>query len=403
MNSNRQFRRRAASIFLLASIFLNTRADAGLFWTEARLAHLRTESTNPASPFAGALEQLRADAAEAAKAPVFTVTRKQKPGPSGDLHDYLGIGTYWWPDPSKPDGLPYLRRDGEVNPEGRGPESDEAQMRSLGEVAPTLALSWSIFRDECHARYAGKLLRAWLIDPATRMNPNLTYSQAIPGRSQGRGMGIIDGIHFLRLPDAILQLRGAPGWSDEDDRRARQWFSDYLDWLLTSAHGAEARDAANNHGTWYDVQCVTYARFLGKNDIARRILNAVSTRRIDPQIEPDGRQPHELKRTRAWTYSVKNLDGLLLLAALSPPDGPDLWKHRGPNGQGIPTALRYLVRFFDPQVPWPYPELNPKPRSNAHPLVWQAAALPGASDLPPIPPSTPEQRRLRAWLQYGKP
>ena len=290
-----------------------------------------------------------------------------------------------------------------MNPEGRGPDSDEAQMRGLEEAAPTLALSWSIFRDENHARHAGRLLRAWLIDPATRMNPNLTYSQAVLGRNQGRGMGIIDGIHFLRLPDAIQQLHGAPGWSDEDDRRASQWFADYLDWLLTSTHGAEARDAANNHGTWYDVQCVTYARFLGKNDLARRILNAVPTRRIDPQIEPDGRQPHELKRTRAWTYSVKNLDGLLLLAALSPPDGPDFWKHRGPNGQGIPAALRYLVRFFDPQVPWPYPELNPKPRSNALPLVWQAAALPGASDLPPVPPPTPEQRRLRAWLQFGKP
>jgi hypothetical protein len=378
-------------------------ANAGPFWSDARLAQLRTESTSPASPFADALQQLRADAAEVAKAPVFTVTRKQKPGPSGDIHDYLSLATYWWPDPSKPNGLPYIRRDGEVNPEGRGPDSDEAQMRGLEEAAPTLALSWAIFRDENHARHAGRLLRAWLIDPATRMNPNLTYSQAVLGRNQGRGMGIIDGIHFLRLPDAILQLRGAPGWSDEDEKAARQWFSEYLDWLLTSAHGAEARDAANNHGTWYDVQCVTYARFLGKNDLARQILNAVPSRRIDPQIEPDGRQPHELKRTRAWTYSVKNLDGLLLLAALSPPDGPDLWKHRGPRGEGMPAALRYLSGFADPAVPWPYPELGSKSRSNIAPLLWQAAALPGEADLPPIPPPTADQRRQRKWLQYGKP
>jgi hypothetical protein len=221
-----------------------------VFWQDARITHLRSEAGNAASPFAAALEQLRTDAAEAVKTPVFTVTRKQKPGPSENIHDYLSIATYWWPDPTKPDGLPYVRRDGEVNPQGRGPDSNEAQMRGLGEAAPTLALSWSIFREEAHARHAGKLLRAWLIDPATRMNPHLTYAQAVPWHNEGRGFGIIDGTHFLRLPDAILQLRGAPGWSDEDEKTVRQWFSDYLDWLLTSAHGAEARDTANNHGTW---------------------------------------------------------------------------------------------------------------------------------------------------------
>lgn len=390
-----------AVLVLLGCPHFAPHTRGSVLWPDARITHLRSEAGNAASPFAAALEQLRTDAAEAVKAPVFSVTRKQKPGPSGNIHDYLSIATYWWPDPTKPDGLPYLRRDGEVNPEGRGPDSDEAQMRGLAEAAPTLALSWSIFREETHARHAGKLLRAWLIDPATRMNPHLTYAQAVPGHNEGRGFGIIDGTHFLRLPEAILQLRGAPGWSDEDEKASRQWFSDYLDWLLTSAHGAEARDTANNHGTWYDVQCLTYARFLGRGEIARRILNAVPMRRIDTQISADGSQPHELRRTRAWTYSVKNLNGLLLLAALSPPDGPDLWKHRGPDGQGLPGALRFLVPFLNPEMRWPYPELNPKPRSNLLPLVWQAAALPGATEIPEHPAASTEQLRLWAWLQFG--
>lgn len=390
-----------AVLVLLGCPHFALHARGGVFWQDARITHLRSEAGNAASPFAAALEQLRTDAALAAKASVFTVTRKQKPGPSGNIHDYLSIATYWWPDPTKPDGLPYVRRDGEVNPEGRGPDSDEAQMRGLGEAAPTLALSWSIFREEAHARHAGKLLRAWFIDPATRMNPHLTYAQAVPGHNEGRGFGIIDGIHFLRLPDAILQLRGAPGWSDDDEKAARQWFSDYLDWLLTSAHGAEARDASNNHGTLYDVQCLTYARFLGRVEIARQILSAVPTRRIDTQIAADGRQPRELERTRAWTYSVKNLDGLLLLAALSPPDGPDLWKYRGPDGQSLPVALEYMLYFLNPQVPWPHPELRPKPRSSLVPLVWQAAALPGAPEFPLDPPPSQEQFRERTWLQYG--
>ena len=37
--------------------------------------------------------------------------------PSGDKHDYMSQAPYWWPDPTKPDGSPYIRKDGERNPE----------------------------------------------------------------------------------------------------------------------------------------------------------------------------------------------------------------------------------------------------------------------------------------------
>lgn len=380
-----------------------TEERRGIFWSEQRLALLRAESSKTDSPYDVGLQALREEAEKAVASPVFTVLRKGKAGPSGDIRDYCSFATYWWPDPSKPDGLPYLRRDGQVNPEGRGPNSDEEQLRGLGRAAPTLALSWAIFREENHARHAGTLLRAWLVDPATRMNPHLTYAQAVPGHNDGRGFGIIDGVHFLQLPDAILQLRGAPGWTEEDERGARRWFSAYLDWLLSSAHGAEAREAENNHGTWYDVQCVTYARFLGRDDLARRILAAVPASRIDAHITRDGRQPRELSRAIPWTYSVKNLHGLLLLAALSPPDGPDLWSHRGPDGQGLPHALAYLTGFADEKKAWPYPDARPKSATSLHPLVWLASSLPGASGAPPISPPGPEPRHHRAWLQYGKP
>ena len=47
----------------------------------------------------------------------FSVTQKTLSPPSGDKHDYRSVGPYWWPDPEKPDGLPYTRKDGQVNPE----------------------------------------------------------------------------------------------------------------------------------------------------------------------------------------------------------------------------------------------------------------------------------------------
>ena len=32
-----------------------------------------------------------------------------------DPHDYVSYAPYWWPDPKKEDGLPYIHRDGHIN------------------------------------------------------------------------------------------------------------------------------------------------------------------------------------------------------------------------------------------------------------------------------------------------
>src|SRR4029079_12087311 len=46
-----------------------------------------------------------------------SVIEKAELPPSGDKHDFLALAPYRWPDPTKPDGLPYLDHDGAVNPE----------------------------------------------------------------------------------------------------------------------------------------------------------------------------------------------------------------------------------------------------------------------------------------------
>ena len=45
--------------------------------------------------------------------PVSVVEKKNVP-PSGDKHDYTSLAPYFWPDPSKPNGLPYIQKDGQT-------------------------------------------------------------------------------------------------------------------------------------------------------------------------------------------------------------------------------------------------------------------------------------------------
>src|SRR5438270_13529644 len=90
------------------------------------------------------------------------------------------MGPYWWPNPAKPGGLPYVRRDGERNPEIRN-DYDAPRLAAVTGAVTTLALAYDFTDDETYARRATLLLRTRFLDPATRLNPHLRYGQ----RSQG--------------------------------------------------------------------------------------------------------------------------------------------------------------------------------------------------------------------------
>src|SRR5260221_240404 len=64
-----------------------------------------------------AYTKLLADAQKALSVKPVSVMDKPKAGPSGDKHDYFSTAPYFWPDPAKKDGLPYIRKDGQRNPE----------------------------------------------------------------------------------------------------------------------------------------------------------------------------------------------------------------------------------------------------------------------------------------------
>ena len=61
---------------------------------------------------APSLAELERDAKSALRAGPFSVVEKTNVPPSGDKHDYMSIGPYFWPDPASSNGLPYVRHDG---------------------------------------------------------------------------------------------------------------------------------------------------------------------------------------------------------------------------------------------------------------------------------------------------
>jgi len=287
----------------------------------------------------------------------FTVTAKSQVPPSGDKHDYMSLARYFWPNPATPDHLPYVQRDGESNPQINA-IPDHTDLLKMEDTVHTLALGFELTGREEYAARSTLLIRTWFLDPATRMNPNLRFAQAVLGVNDGRGTGILDARGLPDVTDAIAMLTDSKSWTPADEAGMKSWFTEYYNWLTTSKNGIDEAAAKNNHGSWYDFQAAGIALFLGKQDDARAILIAAQTKRIALQIQPDGKQPLELKRTKSFSYSVFNLEALTRLADLGERVGVDLWKYQAPNGGSIRVALDYLVPFAVSDQHWSYQEIE---------------------------------------------
>lgn len=287
----------------------------------------------------------------------YSVMDKQDVPPSGSKHDYMSLAPYWWPDPASKNGLPFIRRDGRINPE-RYKVPDDREFNETRNAVHALALGYYLTGNEAYARRAVLLLRVWFLKPATRMNPNLKYAQAVPGVNTGRGIGLIDVHEMPQLLDAITLLSGSPAMTDADKKGLRNWFAEYLKWLQASKNGQDEAAAKNNHGSWYDEQLVGIALYLGDNDLAREVAEAAKTKRVATQIKPNGSEPLELARTKSFSYSVFNLDALMRLAQEAGHVDVDLWSYRAPDGGSIRGALEYLLPFVEGKKQWTHEAIN---------------------------------------------
>jgi hypothetical protein len=320
-----------------------------------------------------AFDALIDSARSALAAAPLSVMEKRKVPPSGDKHDYMSMAPYWWPDSTKPDGLPFIRRDGVMYPESRTDHDGTRLQKTIARVE-TLALAYYFTGDARYARGASKHLHVFFLDTATRMNPNLRYAQAVLGVNDGRGTGIIDSRTLPDLVDAVRLLGGAPGWSADDAQAMTAWAKAYLGWLLESANGREERAALNNHGTFYDEQIAALALFVGDSALARKTLDAGAKDRIGSQIRADGKQPLELERTRPLHYSLFNLDAFTMLAEMSRHVGVDLWHYVAPSGGSIAAALRFVAPYADPKLTFPATDVTPVGTDVFLPPLRRAAA-----------------------------
>ncbi|KAG0025868.1 hypothetical protein BGZ81_006787 [Podila clonocystis] len=275
---------------------------------------------------------------------VYSVTNKNQTAPSGNIHDYLSLSKYYWPNKNTPDGLPYKRIDGHVNPEIETVR-DYRLLRTMIREVHVMGMAYHFTGNKGYATKCAMRLREWFLDEATYMNPNINYGSLRKGEELGARTGVLDMFTIFRVFDALHYLKQEPSWPQDLIPQLQDWFRRYLYWLETSKLAKVERESNNNHGTYYDVQIIAIYLFLGRTEDAKQVALQSLHLRIDPQISAKGEQPEEMERKTSWYYSVFNLQALMTLARWGDDLGVDMWNYEGPQGQSIKKAIDFMLPF----------------------------------------------------------
>ena len=267
--------------------WMSTSLPAQLIWDAGHLARVKQALNEPY--YAQAYNYLQEDAGQLLTCEPLSVMDKAGTPASRDKHDYMSLARYYWSDPSKTDGLPYISRDGLSNPELN--KYDRNPLGKTCERISTLTLAWYFSDNEVYARMAVELIRVWFLNPATKMNPNLNYAQIAKGHDndRGRSYGVLDAYSLVQTIDAFLLLEKSSSFTIKDQKQLKAWVKKLRDWIMQSDLGQKERAGGNNHGVACDAMLASFSLYVGDEATAKAILSEVPSRRIDTQIEPDGK------------------------------------------------------------------------------------------------------------------
>lgn len=301
----------------------------------------------------------------------FSVMDKKDFPPSGNKHDYMSLAPYWWPNPDTKTGLPYIRKDGDVNPEVRN-YPDKQSMPRVCEKVYEFSLAYYLSGNEKYAQKAKQLIRNWFLDTATKMNPNVNYGQAVKGVVEGRGEGLIDTRHFIFLLDGVELLNQSSSWTKNDNNELKMWFKAYYDWLDNSKIGIDEKKAGNNHGIWYDAQALAITNYLGDDAASKKIINRALDR-LSNQMDAKGAFPLELGRTNSLHYSVFIMNAFECVAQLSDNINVDFRSAKLSNGKSFKDAYDFLLPYVMEEKEWTWPTLTHFNIGDAYPLLLSAS------------------------------
>lgn len=282
-----------------------------------------------------------------------TVTAHFSQRSAGGRHDFFSEGDYWWPNPVSVDS-PYIQKDGMTNPDNF--VAHRHAMIRFSRIVGALASAYRLTGDSKYVIHALKHCNAWFVDTSTRMNPHLLYAQAIKGRFTGRGIGIIDTIQLIEIVQGLRVMQTSPAINRQALTAIKNWFDEYIKWLTTHKYGKDEMNAENNHGTCWAMQVAAFAKFTGNTNMLKFCSDRYKNVLLPNQMAKDGSFPREMRRTKAYGYSIFNLDAMATLCQVLSTREDNLWNFTLEDGRSIRKGIEFLYPFVNDKTKWTLPK-----------------------------------------------
>nr|XP_019043319.1 hypothetical protein I302_07894 [Kwoniella bestiolae CBS 10118]OCF22249.1 hypothetical protein I302_07894 [Kwoniella bestiolae CBS 10118] len=247
----------------------------------------------------------------------------------------------------------------------------QAQLESLSKSVHILSMGLKYIPDidtEVRQRSVEKiekLLKVFFIDPDTRMEPQVRFSQCHPGQDPMRGNDMfVIAIRYLILVDQALLLSG-----DHIDRhlltQVKEWMTEQVTWMESSEQGLKARQAEKP--LWYNVIFASHRQYIDGDASSTTHASKAFTDWISNHPKSEDAFQESLRHDNRRHRCLFTLESIFLLASLATPtpekqDVPDDSKKylrdcveyvqtvtKGPIEDPLEDDIRYLARvaWFD--------------------------------------------------------
>ena len=324
---------------------------AGLFWLSSASKAIALPLNIKKQAEEILKKQTIEEAEWALKQEPITVTASLSTRSAGQKNDFYSEGDYWWPNPKDPNG-PYIQKDGLTNPDNF--VAHRFAMIRFSQIIGSLASAYKLTKKTKYVNHAVLHLKAWFLNPETRMNPNLQYAQAIKGLFTGRGIGIIDTIHLMDVAQGTLVMQNKINKADL--AAIKNWFTDYLTWLISHPNGKAEMEAKNNHGTCFAMQVASFAKLTNNQQLLDFCINRYKIVLLPNQMAVNGSFPSEMSRTKPYGYSLFNLDAMSTLCQILSTPQDNLWTYETADGKSIKKGISFIYPFIVDKSKW---ELKP--------------------------------------------
>ncbi len=233
--------------------------------------------------------------------------------------------------------------------------SQARALRELSNTVATLCAAYLLTADESYASRAVEHVRASLLEPATRLEPNFDHAGCAPGTTAGTPAGIVDLLPLAELSRALVFLIDSPSLTPDNQSALQQWFGSVSDWLNTSRVAGIARDKADHRGSAWLLLAAAFARYTRDETALEACRKLFRTPTLRHQIRTDGVFPQEVATPNPYRNTLFNFDLLTAACQLLNSSFDPLWGYELIDGVSLRIVVAFLYPLIEHPERWPYP------------------------------------------------